>query len=207
MNSTLMKDIGSQFLWLPDLGFGYYPAFNCKTEYFDEYKSLEGSEVCERINHSRVETVARWIGDAPLLDFGIGAGTFIIERGKGITFGYDRDGNGVRWLMENDIWCDPHQMDDIKNISFWDAFEHLEHPETFLNRVSGFVFMSIPIFIDCDHILQSKHFKTNEHFWYFTLPGFVDWMREFDLIQESTALDFESVEGREDVYTFIFRKI
>ncbi len=206
MNGTLMKDIGSQFLWLPDLGFGYYPAFDCKTEYFEEYKALEGSVCCEEINKVRVDMVNAQIGDARLLDFGIGAGTFIEARGKGITFGYDRDGNGVKWLIDQGLWLDPYGMESIEHVSFWDAFEHLEHPEPILRKVTGFVFMSLPIFEGVDHILQSKHYKKNEHFWYFTVTGLIQWMKRqgFGCV---ACHDKEVAAGREDVGSFVFKRM
>jgi len=205
MNGTLQKQIGSEFVWLPKLGFGYYPAFDCKTEYFNEYQNLEGSGVCDEINRIRVDMVQQFIGNAMLLDFGIGAGTFIQSRGPGITKGYDRDGAGVEWLMKNGCWLDPYGQQQISHISFWDAFEHLEHPEVLLRKVTGFVFMSLPIFVDCDHVLQSKHFKPNEHFWYFTAWGLEAWMKQHGFSCRF-ADNPETRAGREDVGSFVFER-
>ncbi len=206
MNSLVQERVNTELVWLPDQGYGYFPAFDCKTNYFEEYAALEGTEVCDQLNIARVTLVGKHIGDSPLLDFGIGAGTFINARGTDITFGYDRDGAGVWWLMDQNIYLDPYSMDSIEHISFWDALEHLEHPEVVLKKVKRHVFVSLPIFVDIDHVLQSKHYKPNEHFWYFTEWGFIKWMRlqGFICLEQSDA---EVVAGREDIGAFVFERI
>ena len=67
------------------------------------------------------------------------------------------------------------------------------------------LFMSLPVFNDVDHVLRSKHFKPDEHFWYFTRDGLVAAMLMcgFKLVAES---DVESELGREDIGTFAFRR-
>jgi hypothetical protein len=45
----------------------------------------------------------------------------------------------------------------------------------------------------------------NEHYWYFTYDGLIEWMtaQSFSFLD---AYDDEKRLGREDIYTFVFRK-
>jgi hypothetical protein len=78
-------------------------------------------------------------------------------------------------------------------------------PEAFLRCVRGMVFVSIPIFTDLDHIKRSKHYRPNEHLWYFTREGLVKWMHGhgFGLAEENRM---ETDLGREDIGTFVFHR-
>jgi hypothetical protein len=55
-------------------------------------------------------------------------------------------------------------------------------------------------------VLRSKHFRPQEHIWYFTREGLVNAMKAcgFSLVAES---DFETELGREDIGTFAFRRV
>ena len=67
------------------------------------------------------------------------------------------------------------------------------------------LFVSIPVFKDMPHVLRSKHFRPDEHYWYFTGLGFVLYMLRhgFHLIAVD---DFETRIGREDIMSFAFIK-
>jgi hypothetical protein len=73
-----------------------------------------------------------------------------------------------------------------------------------LQHITGYVFVSIPIFKDSDHILKSKHYRKDEHYWYFTDSGFKYFMdiNGFDFIESNTM---ESELGRESIGTYVFK--
>ena len=54
-------------------------------------------------------------------------------------------------------------------------------------------------------IKNSKHYRPNEHYYYFTSYGLINYMKDsdFDLIKLD---DFETKAGREEILTFVFVK-
>jgi len=93
----------------------------------------------------------------------------------------------------------------MQAISLWDVLEHIHDFRSLLASVRSWVFVSVPIFADRDYVLRSKHFRPQEHVWYFTARGLIDVMRAlgFECIEQS---DVESRIGREDIGTFAFRR-
>ena len=94
----------------------------------------------------------------------------------------------------------------IRGITFFDVLEHMRSPREILNRlIDQYVFVSIPIFKDKDHVLESPHFKPNEHYWYFTNDSFIRFMKDhlFDLIEQR---DDEKKNGRKDINTYVFKR-
>jgi hypothetical protein len=89
--------------------------------------------------------------------------------------------------------------------SFWDSLEHINNPDQILQYITDYVFVSMPIYENAEHVLRSKHFRKDEHCLYFTKDGFVNWMagKGFDLLEIS---DFESRLGREDILSFAFKR-
>lgn len=142
----------------------------------------------------------------PLIDVGIGSGAFIeLRRARGrSTYGYDVNPVGIAWLDERSLLVDPHLV-SADAITLWDALEHIPDFQSLLANVREWLFMSLPVFNDVDHVLRSKHFKPDEHFWYFTRDGLVAAMLMcgFTLVAESNV---ESELGREDIGTFAFRR-
>ena len=67
------------------------------------------------------------------------------------------------------------------------------------------MFISLPIFNNLSHVLSSKHFRRNEHFWYFTHDGLVHWFSEngFDFIEFTNE---ETKLGRDGILTYAFRR-
>lgn len=200
-------------LWDFDAGVGYFPVElngQYNREYWEKYVGYRSTPMGERLMRERALLVGRYIpSDTVLVDIGIGAGHFIDVRNsecKGFpkTFGYDVNLEAIRWLVDRRLWWDPYFMDP-PNASCWDSLEHMTRPSNFVNRVRGYLFISIPIFRDLDHVLASKHFRRNEHFWYFTEDGLVQWMenKNFELLE---ANDIETKIGREDIGTFVFRR-
>ncbi len=175
-------------------------------QYYQHYEDLEGTEVCDQLNKVRLELVDTFIQDLPLLDMGIGAGTFIKERG-GYTYGYDVNPRGIAWLQKCQLLLDPYTKEDrfIHAMSFWDVLEHLPHADEVLRKIERFAFVSMPIYDDLDHVLRSKHFKKGEHCLYFTKLGLINWMAEHGFtcrLSNTSEVDC----GREDIGSFVFER-
>jgi Methyltransferase domain len=141
-----------------------------------------------------------------LIDVGIGSGAFIELRRKfhRTTYGYDINPAGLKWLDERALLVDPYLI-PFDAMTLWDVLEHMADFQSLLANVREWVFVSLPIFCDAEHALRSKHFRPDEHFWYFTRDGLV-----FAMATCGFALEFESnIEtalGREDIGTFAFKR-
>jgi len=74
-----------------------------------------------------------------------------------------------------------------------------------LQGAKEFVFVSCPIYDDVEHVLRSKHFKPDEHCWYWTIKGLTTFMRIFGFeVQEINWMETEI--GRESIATFVFKR-
>jgi hypothetical protein len=85
------------------------------------------------------------------------------------------------------------------------VLEHIPDFQSLLANVNDWLFLSLPIFRDAGHALRSKHFRPEEHYWYFTRDGltFAMKMCGFVLVSESMI---ETELGREDIGTFAFKR-
>ena len=199
--------------YYPELGYGYFPVDEViyGEDYFKKYAQMEGTEICEKINNFRTNIVNSYCPvSEKVLDVGIGAGTFIKYRGINYCFGYDINDSVKEWLRENKIWYDPLYSnlvkDNITGITFFDSFEHISDHTLFFNIITNqYIFISIPIFKDGDSIINSKHFRKDEHYHYFTMIGIIAYFKQqgFALLE---IRDDESRFGREDIYTFVFKR-
>lgn len=195
--------------WYPERGMGYYPVRTngvYDQAYFDKYRRYAETAIGQRLTEARLELVRRYAPTAVLLDVGIGSGAFVEARNaqqSGITFGYDVNPCGVAWLLERDLYRDP-LAGPVQAMTFWDSLEHIHDPEQILAN-AGTAFITIPIFTGPDHVLRSKHFRRDEHIWYFTRAGLIGWMAAlgFACLEHNTM---ESLRGREDVDTFVFTR-
>jgi hypothetical protein len=68
-----------------------------------------------------------------------------------------------------------------------------------------YLFVSIPIFYNLNKVKESKHYRPNEHYYYFTSFGLINYMNDmnFKILE---IQDFEIQSGREDIKTFVFKK-
>lgn len=205
-HTAFSHNTGGDLVWNKEAGIGFYPVSKSEygAEYWKKYQEYRNSPIALNLIKERIGLVQRHHGNESLIDIGIGSGHFLERRG-GQTYGYDVNPMGIQWLLDRGVWWDPYFKDPAA-ISCWDSLEHIERPCDLLSRVSKFVFVSIPIFRNRDHVLTSKHFKPKEHFWYFTEAGFEGWMRRlgFEILEKNT---FESELGREDIKTFAFMRV
>ena len=142
-----------------------------------------------------------------LIDVGIGSGAFVELRRdrRRTTYGYDINPAAIYWLEERMLLVDPYLV-AFDAMTLWDVLEHIEDFQPLLANVREWLFLSLPIFHDADHALRSKHYRPEEHCWYFSRDGLVTAMSMcgFALVSESTV---ETDLGREDIGTFAFRRI
>lgn len=154
---------------------------------------------------SRVDFVARHYR-GQLVDIGIGSGAFIELRRKlgKTTYGHDVNPVALEWLDKRGLLIDPYLFPQDA-ISCWDVLEHIADFRSLLASARAWVFLSIPLFRDAEHVLASKHFRPNEHFWYFTLKGLIYAfsLLGFDMVEHNTK---EIEIGREDIHNFAFHR-
>jgi hypothetical protein len=208
-------------VWYPERGFGFLQVTQegqYGEDYWRLYQGYRSSPIAERLMRARVELVERHFPNGDVVDIGIGSGHFIearhgmpwlseVKLGHRLmhpTWGFDVNPLAVAWLKERGLWWNPWER-ECEAACCWDTLEHMERPENFLARVNRWLFVSIPIFDGPEHALRSKHFKPNEHYWYFTQPGLVGWMRTlgWELAEENRM---ETELGREDIGTFVFHR-
>ena len=177
--------------------------------YFDKYVNYEDTQISRELNTGRYTITNKYILSKHfkynICDIGIGSGEFIKQWYPKHIYGYDINPEGVKWLKERGIYEDYFKIYRI--LTFWDSLEHMENPGEILEQVQegSYIIVSIPIFEDLAKVRESKHYRPNEHFYYFTEKGLINWLKEygFELVEKS---DFEIKSGREDIYTFVFRK-
>ncbi len=199
-----------QFQWLPSLGIGYLAQaapFEYGSAYFEHYVALADSDIGQRLNLARFAMLDRHRYFASpmapeVVDVGIGAGTFV-EIAE--CMGYDVNPRGVAWLKERNLYRDPY-AEPVDVACFWDALEHIDNPSPLLNNVRHRVLVSLPIFHNAAHALASKHFKPDEHIWYFTDRGFRWFMQAhgWTLLESNTE---ETYIGREGIVSYAFGRV
>lgn len=195
--------------WCKDQGIMYQTDMSTSVEYdkdyYDKYIGYEKSDIATKLNKGRVQITEKYCSS--ILDIGIGSGEFIKES-RNPTYGFDINKIAVKWLNDAGLYVDPYvEMPDVGGLTFWDSMEHIPNPSELLALVksSQYVFISMPIFSDLLNLKKSKHYKPNEHYYYFTAKGMVTFMTDsgFETIEID---DFETQSGREDILTFVFRK-
>lgn len=199
--------------WFAEAGFGY---FECQAPvydqaYFDRYAAQADSDIGHALNSFRCEIVARYWADG-VLDVGIGSGAFLEARAqeehgpeRSADFGFDVNPAGVNWLEERGKFGDLYDAVGWDAATFWDSLEHIRRPDLALAKVNLMAFVSIPIFDGPEHVLRSKHYRRDEHYFYFTRSGFLAWTAA----QGFECLDVRATEsaiGRDGIETFVLRR-
>lgn len=195
--------ISGGFKWLHNDGVGYLRVQDTPydAEYFQKYVGYEETEIGILLNGARLDLVSSWCPEGSLVDVGIGSGQFMAAAG---SYGFDVNPVAVEMLNDKGLMLDPH-FEDVDCATFWDSLEHIEEIAEILAHVKKFAFVSIPIFRDLQHVLGSKHYRPDEHCWYFTEDGFNKFMcaHGFDVIERNTM---ETDLGREDIGTFVCKR-
>ena len=189
--------------WVQSLGIGYYPvqANPYNDSYFEAYNAIKETPIGLALNEARKSLVDRFTNGS-VLDIGVGNGAFVEDRDN--TYGFDINPVAVEWLIARNKYRHPFRGADA--LTFWDSLEHIHNPTLMLQGAKEFVFISCPIYDDVEHVLKSKHFKPNEHCWYWTVEGLIRFMDMFGFeVQEVNWMETEI--GREDIGTFVFKRI
>jgi len=205
LNASRFDSLRARALqWLPELGVGWFPveAQPYDAAYWERYRALDRTPAGDQLTDMRVDLVAQhWAGE--LVDVGIGGGRFMQQRP--FTLGFDVNPAAVAWLQALGAWRDPSAA-PVDALSFWDSLEHIHDPAPLLRNVRRYVFTSLPIFDGPEHVLRSRHYRRDEHCWYFTRTGIERFMAGFgfDLLH---ADEREQAAGREDIGSFVFKRV
>lgn len=197
-----MQSLEDELIWFPRLGMGYFPVKDMPydQEYFEKYIGYESTQIGYEINEARL-TLTKQYRIGTLLDVGVGSGAFVreIEGAKG----FDINPAAVKWLKDTGRYSN---IQDFGTMTFWDSLEHIHNPEIVLRHIKHRALISCPIYKDKAHVLKSKHFRPDEHFWYWTEPGLIEFMLNFGfgLIESS---NIETYLGRQDIGTFVFERL
>lgn len=209
-NSAFNDLARGQFIWLEELGVGY---LECTVgpsvydqAYFDRYRERRNTDISERLNEFRVRLAKEHAKDNDLIDVGIGDGAFLeaLERAGLRGFGYDINPAGVKWLKDTKRWAEFY-FERWSTVTFWDSLEHMRDPRPALYHVKDTALISVPVFENAEHARSSKHFRPDEHFWYFTETGLEIFLARQGL-RVVDILDDETKIGREDIKTFIAKR-
>ncbi len=175
--------------------------------YFEHYVVLEDTEISKRINAVRTSITEKHV--KCLIDVGIGSGEFI-KKSQCKTYGFDINQKGITWLKERNKFVDIYNEaipKDVQGWTFWDCLEHVpEHSKIFnLLQKDQYLFLSLPYFENLDKIRESKHYKPNEHYYYFTQHGLIDYMKDcgFELVEYNCN---ETKAGRSNIIACCFKK-
>lgn len=196
--------VGKHLQWFPELGIGYYHVTESPydQEYFDRFARQADTPIGRKLMRQRVQFVEQHYR-GPLVDVGIGSGAFIDRRMRP-TFGYDINPAGQAWLRARNLWANPYEG-KVDAVSLWDVLEHMHDFRPLLASVQKWLFLAVPLFDDAEHVLRSKHYRRDEHCWYFTRRGLLGMMQDlgFELVSES---NMETHAGREDIGAFAFKR-
>lgn len=200
---TFDDEINSGLVWMPELGMGRYPVPKERPYdegYFARYREMADTQLGRDLTAARIRLVERHYGSGPVLDVGIGAGQFVEARPN--TQGFDVNPAGIEWLQQRGQWADLY-ADRYLALTFWDSLEHIDRPDVAVGKANKWVFVSVPLFDSGDDIPRSKHFRPDEHIWYWTREGLVNWFKEqgFTLAEGN---DIETQLGREGIGSYAF---
>lgn len=201
MNDLSNSLAHEQLVWLPEQGIGWYPvtASPYDDNYWSRYRAMDCSPVGDALTGRRVAMARRWgVDPARSVDVGIGGGRFCTDMD---CKGWDINPTALAWLLDTGRALDPTQR-KVDTAFFWDSLEHIHDPRPILANVERCVLISMPIYRDANHILQSKHFRKDEHCWYFSAIGLVRFMERHGFLLAGWNR-MEQPE-REDIETFAF---
>lgn len=224
MNPAIAALHAHSLTWFPEAGVGYFECVGVETvydaAYFARYAAQAETPIGKQLNAFRADLVIShafrlFPSSVEALDVGIGDGAFVralddaraLDLGAGgdspvlEVRGFDVNPAGVEWLLKRGSWGDLYGR-TWPVATFWDALEHIREPARALDQVERLAIVSIPTFRSVDHVLASRHFRRDEHYWYWTRDGFLRFasscgFRCVDILATETAI------GREDIETFV----
>jgi hypothetical protein len=197
--------VADKLIWLPEAGVGYYPVAQqpYDYEYWQRYRRMDKTYMAQQLTRARIDLVRRhW--RSRVVDIGIGGGRFL-EEYPHHAMGYDVNPHARAHLTLTARWQDAYAA-QFEAGTFWDSLEHIADPTQLLANVTQWIFVSIPIFKNVTAVIESKHYRKDEHFWYFTHNGFVRFME----VQGFTMREQNDAEvkcGRESIASYAFQRV
>ena len=174
-------------------------------DYYKKYVDYDNNDISDRLNMFRIAFVRKYCKS--VLDIGVGSGKFV-RSFPGNVGGYDINLFAANWLKTNFLFNDiSTDLGLFSGLTFWDSLEHIPLPSELLLALSSgqFVFVSIPIFDDVLLVKESRHYRPDEHYYYFSHVGMIHYMNScgFCLLEYSNE---ESRIGRSSISSYAFRK-
>lgn len=207
MSRNLPVGLMNTLVWSEELGYGWHSGAPMLYDggYFEHYRKLDNTPMATALTRARIELVGKYVEPNAVLDIGIGGGRFVAESGG---MGFDVCQEAREWLKHIGRFGDPYEAGHqcVKAVSCWDSLEHIPDPTKLLDRVSDWLFVSMPIYTGLADVLSSKHYKPGEHLHYWTFEGFVRWCASqgFELLEVNHA---ETELGREGITSFAFKRV
>ena len=213
------ENASKRLQWLPELGIGWYPVDIERAPYdgayWERYRAMDQTDMACELTRQRIDLVVKHLPrigdrevppfDRPLcVDVGIGGGRFMMQA-PGDWHGFDVNPFAVDWIKQRRAWYDPW-LGEVDVATFWDSLEHIHDPRPLLRNVRRWCFVSLPIFENAEHVLASRHFRRDEHCWYFTNHGFIGLMNLLGFeCRERNRMEVDA--GREDIGTYAFERV
>lgn len=181
-------------------------------DYFHKYETYRESRRYGEVDSVRANLAKS--ANLPVVDIGIGCGAFIEQcqqQGIQVLGGMDINPVAVKWLHERELLIESFDKLPTISLTMWDVLEHIQSPHEILDkmRVGDALLVSLPIYNDlCREVPDSKHYRPDEHYYYFTKWGFIKWLYEYGV----TVTEYNENEtlpncGRSGIGTFVARKL
>lgn len=198
-----IRQDGVKVHYLVDFGIGYVEPEETEVyneSYFEDYVIKANTPIGKALNKARVDfTNKNYQGDW-LCDVGVGGLAFCKEMN---CAGFDINPTAVEKLKEFNLYMNPYEW-DFDCLTLWDVVEHITDPSDLFANVNQ-VILSTPIYKDFDSTISSKHFKPNEHVWYFTEKGLIKFMSLLGFYLDDSS-DIETKIGRESIGSYSFKR-
>src|SRR5262245_66683282 len=142
--------------WWPELGIGCYPVeaglAPYDRDYFERFDQQARTELGRALMQARFNFVEQHYRGT-LIDVGIGSGAFVELRQnrRRPTYGYDVNPAGIEWLQQRMLLVDPHLV-AFDAATLWDVLEHIPDFRSLIANVREWLFLSLPIFRDVEHV-------------------------------------------------------
>lgn len=174
-------------------------------EYYNKCRDYAGTEIAHCLNKRRLELLLS-VGGGPVLDIGVGSGEFL-DCLSCEKFGYDINPHAELMLKKKSIYLNPYSNDSSKYIhalTMWDSLEHIPSPSELFDKISvKHVLISTPIINDFSVLESWKHYRPNEHLYYFSESGLISYMGALGFrVEDVNSLECEC--GRLDIGSFVF---
>ncbi len=172
-------------------------------EYLLHYKLYKRTEFSKLLQKARWDFIGKNIKSfKSILDYGCGSDAFLVEatdcmKDQCNLYSYD-----PYFMQDHKFLCE--RKLDIT--TFFDSLEHMNRLDIISLLNSRYIVISIPILEKNQQLFEWKHFRPNEHIWYFTEDALIKLMTIKFNYKFILKDDFETQLGRDCILTFLFEK-